>query len=195
MTETSQPGSAPPCGTMDKTHLRRSLLATRRALPSEIRAAAEQAISDLVLQWCRDRGITRLGVYWPIRHEPDLHPCYAQLAQNGIALALPVVTGENQPLAFARWLPGEEMAQDRFGVAIPKAQETIERPPALLIPCVGFNEKRFRLGYGGGFYDRTLAQEPRPHTLGIAFACQATTFAVMAHDVALDAVATEAGLV
>ncbi len=195
MTAAHPPGSAPCAGEPDKTGLRKRLLAARRALPPEERVAAEQAISHLVVHWCSTLGIRHLGVYWPIRQEPDLHACYAQLAQSGIELALPVVTADHQPLAFARWQPGEVMAQDRFGVALPKELQFLDRPPALLIPCVGFNQARFRLGYGGGFYDRTLAACPRPQTLGVAFACQASSFAAMAHDVALDAVATETGLV
>jgi 5,10-methenyltetrahydrofolate synthetase len=67
----------------------------------------------------------------------------------------------------------------------------VVRPPALLVPCLGFSEQGYRLGYGGGFYDRTLAPAPRPATLGIAYACQQVAFAADEHDLPLDAVITE----
>jgi 5-formyltetrahydrofolate cyclo-ligase len=74
---------------------------------------------------------------------------------------------------------------------VPAELRTVARPPALLVPCLGFNEHGYRLGYGGGFYDRTLADGIRPVTLGIAYACQATAFAVDSHDVPLDIIVTE----
>jgi 5-formyltetrahydrofolate cyclo-ligase len=77
-------------------------------------------------------------------------------------------------------------------VAVPADLRMVARPGALLIPCLGFNGGRFRLGYGGGYYDRTLAQQPRPVTAGIAYNCLAAEFASAAHDVALDLVLTEA---
>ena len=67
------------------------------------------------------------------------------------------------------------------------------QPPALLVPCLGFNDAGFRLGYGGGYYDRTLELAPRPFTLGIAYACLAAQFASAPHDVALDRIITELG--
>jgi 5,10-methenyltetrahydrofolate synthetase len=83
------------------------------------------------------------------------------------------------------------MHKDEMGVAVPEVLRFTERPPALLVPCLGFNEQRFRLGYGGGFYDRTLEHAPRPTTLGIAYACLEEQFASAPHDVALDRIITE----
>ena len=107
-------------------------------------------------------------------------------------LALPVVLERHAALGFAEWVPGEAMLADRMGVAVPAALRMVERPPALLIPCLGFNAGRYRLGYGGGFYDRTLEAQPRPLTVGVAYACQEAQFASAPHDVALDLVVTEA---
>jgi 5-formyltetrahydrofolate cyclo-ligase len=140
-------------------------------------------------------------VYWPIRGEPDLRPLYAALQARGVQLALPVVAdaGENaeegngSPLRFVAWNPGEAMREDRFGAAAP-VRQTALLPAALLIPCVGFNLLRVRLGYGGGFYDRMLAQTPRPMTLGVAYDCTAAQFDGEAHDIALDAIVTESRL-
>lgn len=82
------------------------------------------------------------------------------------------------------------MVKDSVGVAIPASGEEVQ-PDALLIPCVGFNEQRYRLGYGGGFYDRTLAQAGRPVTVGIAYESARTRFDADAHDVPLDYLITE----
>jgi 5,10-methenyltetrahydrofolate synthetase len=78
-----------------------------------------------------------------------------------------------------------------MGVAVPADLRTVARPPALLVPCLGFNAQSYRLGYGGGFYDRTLAEAPRPYALGIAYACQQAAFDADDHDVPLDTVITE----
>ena len=85
------------------------------------------------------------------------------------------------------------MVKDAMGVAVPASRRMVALPPALLVPCLGFNPDHFRLGYGGGYYDRTLEHTPRPFTLGIAYACQAAQFTGAAHDVALDRIITELG--
>ncbi len=82
-----------------------------------------------------------------------------------------------------------------MGVQVPAASSAEVAPELLLIPCVGFNQERFRLGYGGGFYDRTLAARPRPRAIGVAYECSRAEFSVEAHDIALDAVVTEAGII
>jgi 5,10-methenyltetrahydrofolate synthetase len=76
-------------------------------------------------------------------------------------------------------------------VQVPAQLRFIERPPALLIPCLGFNAEGYRLGYGGGYYDRTLELLPRPHTLGIAYSNQEAVFSHAPHDVPLDVIVTE----
>ncbi len=83
------------------------------------------------------------------------------------------------------------MQLDRMGVAVPAQLRMVARPPALLVPCLGFNAQRYRLGYGGGFYDRTLEALPRPLTVGVAYAADLAQFASAAHDVALDIILTE----
>lgn len=173
-----------------KATLRQTLLAARRNLDPEQRRHATAQIGQTLLDWCTRNTITRLGVFWPIRGEPDLRPWYEQLQQRGVELALPVVVARDAALQYAHWQPGQPLGTDRFGVAIPDPPEWLDLPPALLVPCVGFNRAGFRLGYGGGFYDRTLAVSQRPRTLGVAFACQLAEFEADAHDVALDAVAS-----
>ncbi|WP_230414143.1 5-formyltetrahydrofolate cyclo-ligase [Collimonas silvisoli] len=179
----------------DKTLLRRALLATRRSISPACRQDWDAELGRRVIAWAALWAETHpdgvLGVYWPIRGEPDLRPAYAELAARGMQLALPVVVDNHSPLRFVSWRPGEAMAKDGFGVAIP-ASDVATAPQALLIPCVGFNRHKIRLGYGGGFYDRTLAPLPRPQAIGIAYSCALVEFDGAAHDIALDAVITEA---
>jgi len=187
--------SSPESGA-DKALLRSALLTARKSISEGERVAFDTRIGERVIAWASTLASGNpdvvLGVYWPIRNEPDLRPTYAQLSAQGVRLALPVVMDKNAPLRFLNWTPGDAMIKDSFGVAIPASGEVV-RPQALLIPCVGFNRQRLRLGYGGGFYDRTLAVDPRPMTVGIGYACTLVDFDGAAHDIALDAIFTETG--
>ncbi|NHZ77859.1 5-formyltetrahydrofolate cyclo-ligase [Massilia sp. CCM 8695] len=178
----------------DKAALRTMLKAARRALDPVQKAQRDAAIGARVLAWWRGRTAGEaalLGVYWPLRGEPDLHPLYAELARAGVRLALPLVVAPDTALAFVEWVPGEAMLSDRMGVAVPALRRVLERPPVLLVPCLGFTAERYRLGYGGGYYDRTLEALPRPYTVGIAYAGDQVAFAGAQHDVALDLLITE----
>jgi 5,10-methenyltetrahydrofolate synthetase len=174
----------------DKNALRRALLADRQAIDREVRRQWDATIGARVCELLARCPVHTLGVYWPIRSEPDLRAIYGVLAAQGMQLALPVVIERDMPLGFAAWTPGEALVKDAMGVSVPTVQTHVE-PDALLIPCVGFNSANLRLGYGGGFYDRTLALDPRPYAIGIAYACAAAEFDGDAHDVALDVVVTE----
>ncbi|MYM71500.1 5-formyltetrahydrofolate cyclo-ligase [Duganella sp. FT134W] len=176
-----------------KADLRKQLLTARRALDPARRAAWDRAIGDHVIDWWKAARPAALGVYWPLRDEPDLHPAYAELARLGARLLLPVVVQKDAALEFAEWRIGEEMVKDQMGIAVPAdLRLQAAYPPALLVPCLGFNPQGYRLGYGGGFYDRTLARHtPRPQTLGIAYQCLQVPFDSDGHDVALDRIMTE----
>ncbi len=188
---TCDPASSPPIALKEKASLRKALLATRRALPAATRAQWDGAIAQRLLDCCANENISALAVYWPLHGEPDLHAAYLALAARGVALSLPVVLEKHAPLAFASWTPGEPMVKDGMGVAVPARLRLIPAPPALLVPCLGFNAERYRLGYGGGYYDRTLAHAPRPRTLGIAYGCLQAQFASGPYDIALDHIVTE----
>ena len=196
-----------------KADLRPILLARRAALDIDTRKRWDREISAHVMAWWQANRPPMLGVYWALRSEPDLQALYAELADNGVHLALPVVLEKNAPLAFARWQPGEAMAQDKMGIPVPAQLRMLPCPPALLVPCLGYNPERLRLGYGGGFYDRTLVEAAesaeatetaevsgtgrpvRTATVGIGYACMAARFTGDPHDIALDCIITEAGLV
>ncbi len=175
----------------DKNDLRRILLQTRRSITPALRASRDTLIRAQLWHWWTQHRVPTMGVYWPIRGEPDLHALYVELAAAGVCLALPVVVGNDLPLRFAAWVPGDTMVKDAFGVSVPAIPDFLPPPDALLIPCVGFNDARIRLGYGGGFYDRTLASAPRPYTIGVAYADARASFDGAAHDIALDIVMTE----
>ena len=177
---------------LGKADLRKRMLAARRAIPAETRAQWDHEIGAKVVHWWRESGVGTVGVYWPLKDEPNLHACYAELAELGVKLLLPVVVEKHAPLAFAEWTIGEPMVKDAMGVAVPAIQRLAEQyPPALIVPCLGYNPQGYRLGYGGGFYDRTLAREPRPATVGVAYRCLMAEFASDGHDVALDRIITE----
>ncbi|TYQ12151.1 UNVERIFIED_ORG: 5,10-methenyltetrahydrofolate synthetase [Zoogloea ramigera] len=174
-----------------KAELRQQLLAARRAFDAASRAQWDRDIGRQVVAWWQAAQPATLGVYWPLRGEPDLSAAYAELERLGARLLLPVVVARDAALEFADWRLGEAMVKDGMGVAVPADLRLRAYPAALLVPCLGFNAGGYRLGYGGGFYDRTLARVPRPVTVGIAYSALQVGFAADLHDVALDRMITE----
>jgi 5,10-methenyltetrahydrofolate synthetase len=179
----------------DKAALRRALIDARRVLSSDMRTRLDSAIAALLVAWWQSNPVQSLGVFWPIQHEPDLRTAYALLAAKGVQLALPIVDKRDAPLRYAAWTPGDPVVKDALGISIPAKNEVSMLPEALLIPCVGFNQARFRLGYGGGFYDRTLDTSPRPLAVGIAYAASSATFSAAPHDIPMDVLITETQIV
>ena len=178
----------------DKRTLRRSLLKLRSEIKPDERKHFDRTISQQVSKYLESFAFSSLGVYLPIRNEPELDVLYAGLSTK-MALSLPITSGKEQPLQFFSWSPGDELVVGDYGIAVPKVLKPVPMPVAMLIPCVGFTEKRFRLGYGGGFFDRTLALYPETHKIGVAYSCLATTFDAEENDIPLDCVITEQGIV
>ena len=167
------------------------MLAARKAMPPEEKAWRDAAIGKHFLAWLERNPAASIGVYWPHAGEPDLTPIYPGLAARGIELALPVVVERDAPLVFYAWRPGEELVKDAHGVMAPVMRIRSLHPELLLLPCVGFNPMRYRLGYGGGYYDRTLAAARGTRTAGISFAMGRAAFIEDPHDIALDSIITE----
>lgn len=173
--------------------LRRDLLARRAALPD--RAAADTRIAAelaALLDWLPVRC---LGFYWPIQQEFDARTVVSRwlAGDPGREAALPVVSGPGAPLDFHRWQPDTPMRKGHYGIPQPDGMPAV-LPDALLIPCVGFSEQKFRLGYGGGFYDRTLAALPgKPVAIGIGYDACRIAMAPAPHDIPMDWLITEAG--
>ncbi len=131
---------------------------------------------------------------WPIKHEPDVRDLLASWARAGARTALPVVVAEGQPLAFREWAPETALAPDRYGIPTPIAGAWLT-PDLILLPLNGFDAAGFRLGYGGGFFDRTLAAlAPRPLAVGVGFEInRIDSIRPAPHDQRLDWIVTENG--
>ena len=113
--------------------------------------------------------------YWPIRSELDIRPSLERLVRRGHPLGLPVVVAKGAPLIFRLWRPGEPLVEAGFGTSVPTDDRPEVNPRVLLVPLLSFDRAGYRLGYGGGFYDRTMAAlRARQQTLavGVAFAAQ-----------------------
>lgn len=134
--------------------------------------------------------------YWPIRDEMDIKPVIARLMDSGQPVCLPVVLGEEQPLELRLWQDGAPLYEAGFGTLAPPEEAPRAVPDVILMPLLGFDRLGTRLGYGGGYYDRTLASLPRrPRLIGFAFALQEVDHIPReAHDVPLDAIVTEEGV-
>ena len=174
-----------------RAHLRKSLLDQRGITDTQQRQVWDEIIASRVVDWCQKQKPAILGVFWPIQAEPDLLSCYPKLQNLGIQLALPLVQNKAQALTFLSWTPGDSLGLDAYGIPVPTQRDRIVKPTALLIPCVGFTINNFRLGYGGGYYDRTLTTTPRPYALGIAYYQGLANFSPEAHDLPMDLIITE----
>ncbi len=136
-----------------------------------------------------------VSAYWPIRSELDPRPLMAELVERGHPCALPVIAGPDAPLEFRAWQPGDELNDGPFGTAQPKLDAPLIVPNVVIVPLVAFDELGHRLGYGGGYYDRTLAALRRTSAvlaIGFAYAGQeVTALPVEAFDQKLDWIVTE----
>jgi 5-formyltetrahydrofolate cyclo-ligase len=174
---------------------RKELLAQREAVDERARRDWGRSISRTLLHSLPLLREAKLGIYWPIRSEYDPRFVAHALREAGALIGLPVVVGKARPLIFREWRPGIEMLAG--GLDIPYPASTPEfTPDACLIPPVGFDAKGYRLGYGAGFFDRTLAAlSPRPLAIGVAFECaRIETIHPQPYDIALDFMVTEAGM-
>jgi 5-formyltetrahydrofolate cyclo-ligase len=178
----------------EKVQLRKSLIEARWAMSEEQRKRCDAAIGERLLALCASQSARTLGVFWPIQGEPDLRPVYAALSERGMRLALPLVADRHAPLVFSVWQPGDELMKDACGVPVPAVQSSPVLPDAVLVPCVGFNRDLFRIGYGAGYYDRTLAGTHPLQAIGIAYDAAETQFKPAAHDMPLDLIVTESAV-
>ena len=176
---------------MEKHQLRKQLLAARKAMAPEEKAWRDKAIAERLLAWLETNPAECIGVYWPTQGEPDLTAIYPMLAARGVELALPVVVERNAPLMFYAWQPRDVLVADHHGVMAPENRSVALTPDLLVVPCVGFNAEGYRLGYGGGYYDRTLARQHAPRTVGVAYAMCKAVIAASEHDVKMNVLITE----
>lgn len=146
-----------------------------------------------------DNAQKTVSAFWPMGTEIDTRPLLASLQEAGHRTALPVVAAKASPLIFRNWSPGDALVDGGFGTSVPPVDCEEVLPDVLFVPLLAFDSSGYRLGYGGGFYDRTLeklrALKAGVLAIGVAFSGQRVdTVARGPHDQPLDGVATEAGL-
>ena len=174
---------------------RRRLLAAREGLDAHalerarlrIDAHLERAFPGLVS--------TRLAFCWPMHGEYDARPLVQGLRGRGAMTALPVVMAPGRPLEFRAWHPDIALAPGPLGIPYPEASEAIV-PTVILVPMIGWDAAGHRLGYGGGYFDRTLATlDPRPTSIGVGYELsRIATIHPQPWDIPMDWVVTERGV-
>jgi 5-formyltetrahydrofolate cyclo-ligase len=178
-------------------------IARERALEARARAhaagagAARRAAGHALEALGTAGAAGTVSAYLAIRDEIDAMPLMLTLAGLGVQVAVPTIVGRGEPLRFRSWEPGAVLERGTFGVAVPREGVEVE-PDVLFVPMLAFDARCHRLGYGGGFYDRTIAalRQLKPvRAFGFAYAGQlAAGLPVEATDMQLDAVVTEAGI-
>ena len=171
---------------------RAALLASRGALTPEEHARKTETILARLRAWLPGLEAGTLAGYWPIRDEVDPRPFLDWARSRGWLIALPAIVAKREPLSFRVWRAGEPLEAGPFGTMQPAPGPSVV-PTALLVPVVGFDPANYRLGYGGGYYDRTLAGlDPKPLTVGVGFALgRLATIHPQPHDIPLDRIVTE----
>jgi 5-formyltetrahydrofolate cyclo-ligase len=181
---------------------RKALIEERLNLPDRLQRA--DLLQRVMRIWLFGRTDQVIGAYWPIKGEFDPLPALHRWKEDGELLdepqlrriGLPVVDKVHKTLTFHAWYPGCPMEEDAYGIPKPKDTEVIV-PTLLFLPCVGYGPGGFRLGYGGGFYDRTLATLlPKPFTVGLGYTNGwLPDMEPEPHDVPLDALLNDNGVV
>lgn len=178
-----------------KEALREKARALRAKVPQADRAEAARFAAAHFFGAVSPKPGQIVACYWPIRDEIDSRPILTELMDSGQPVCLPVVTGEEQPLDMRLWEPGAPLYPSGFGSLAPAETAPRVEPDILVIPLLAFDRTGTRLGYGRGYYDRTLgAMNKRPLVVGMAFAIQELDFIPRAkHDIPLDIAVTEDG--
>ncbi len=188
--------------TLEKKALRKALVEQRLQMPDRQQRSA--LLQDVLRIWLVGRPDTVIGAYWPIKGEFDPLPALHRWKEDGELIdqpqprriGLPVVDKVHKTMVFHAWYPGCLMEEDAYGIPKPKDTEVIV-PTLMFISCVGYGPGGYRLGYGGGFYDRTLSiLQPCPFTVGLGYTQgYLPDFESQSHDIPLDAILNENGAV
>jgi 5-formyltetrahydrofolate cyclo-ligase len=179
---------------------RTRLRAERQAISVEDRASVGAALTGHLRALLPARFDNMQGkvfsAYWPIKGEPDLRPLMAELHAAGVRVCLPIVEQKAAPLVFRRWTPTTRMVRGDWNIPVPPRDAASLTPDISLAPLMGWDAEGFRLGYGGGYFDRTLAAaDPAPFTIGTGFqSARLATIFPQPHDKRLDAIVTQAGI-
>lgn len=174
---------------------RERLIALRLQQPAAEREAWTKKIADTLEPLLRtNKG--PVSFFFPFKGEPDLRPLMRQLSAAGVHLALPAVPVKQQPMVFHPWTPGCKMEAGILNIPVPATSERVT-PTIFLAPVVGYDPRGFRLGYGGGYFDRTLAHLPGDwQVIGIGYDCQEIeTIHPQGHDIPMNMIITQSGRV
>ena len=178
-----------------KSALRRDALARRGAIEPAARAAFSRRLAEEGSRLARLWRPRIVSVFYPLRDEPDTLPLLTALAEDGFATALPTVVGRGSPLTFRLWRPGEPTRPGAMSIREPLAEAPAVDPELLFVPLACFDRRGHRIGYGAGYYDRSLARlRAMKHTraAGVAYGvCEIAAVPYETHDQSLDAVVTE----
>jgi len=178
-----------------RTVERERLVALRRAIPAEERRGLSDRIARELDRLLGDLSGKTVAGYLPFRGEPDLRAWIEGLSMHGAIAALPVVVAPRSPLEFRTWSRGEPLRPGVWNIPVP-AGGTVVTPDVVIAPVVGYDAACYRLGHGGGYYDRTLAALPRrPRIVGVGYERLALrTIYPQTYDVPMDAIVTESGV-
>ena len=198
LTPETKPGLSAEARNSYRRALRKQLVERRLALSPDRFSLLCATIREHLRSHFPHLSGLRVAFCWPVKNEPDLRPLMSSWLESGragFAALLPVVTAVDAPLSFRAWTPASPMIEDRYGIPAP-ADGVFLLPQALLIPVNAFDAAGFRLGYGGGYFDRTLAAlQPAPLSIGVGFElARVDSVFPEAHDVRLDAMVSEAGV-
>ena len=186
---------------MAAPHISADLIEAKRAVRQRMLAAREAwdpacgtALAEHVLREVPLPAAAVVSGFWPIGQEIDIRPLLRALYGRGHTIVLPETPKRGNPLIFRIWHPGVTMIAERFGTLRPDGE--ILLPDFLLVPLLAFDRRGYRVGYGAGYYDRTLAGLPGRLRLGVAYAAQELDEVPAGpYDERLDAVATERGVI
>ena len=175
--------------------LRREKIAARQALPVAAHRSASVAVVHHLTEFLTPMPAGTLAFCMPIRAEVDCRALVAHLIDRGWQAAMPTVATRDAPMEFRAWHPEAPMTADPYGIPVPATPRSLN-PDVMLLPLVAFDAAGYRLGYGGGYFDRTLAaMHPRPLTIGVGFdLCAVADIRPERHDIPLDLIVTESGI-
>ena len=174
---------------------RSELLACRKAIAKNDRIQWSIKITSALEYGFPILYRSSIGFYWPCHGEYDPHPAMISLQKRGAIIALPEIEGRKNPLCFRRWWEEAPMKIGAYNIPVPDNTELVTLN-VIIVPMLGFDTQGYRLGYGGGYYDRTISSiNPHPLVIGIAFeSLRLDSIYPNSHDVAMDFIVTEAGI-
>jgi 5-formyltetrahydrofolate cyclo-ligase len=174
---------------------RARLIAQRRGMPADEHQRASLKVEALLEETLSVLPPQTLSAYWPFQAEVDLRGLIDRLRAQGWTASLPLVVNKRSPLEFLRWVADAEMDESVYGIPVPRIRVPVQ-PDVVIMPLVGFDAQNFRLGYGAGYFDITLAAlQPRPRTIGVGFELsRLETIYPHTADIPLDLIITEAGI-